>query len=157
MDIFYNYYNDFYQFSYELYFYLSSISWKSKLLQGTIIKDLSFCLSSFYDHVLLFNFIFIRRKIYFIFITTILVDLLLITIYSFFLEDKHPSLIIIFILCIITNALTIIPSHFFWLKNTETLLHISISSFVMDIYLTVITLLFENILVIFIIIMKMKQ
>ena len=59
--------------------------------------------------------------------------------FCFFSKISNP-LIVVLIRCIIANVLTIIPFHFFWLKNTQALLYISISSLIIDIYITVFTL-----------------
>ena len=69
------------------------------------------------------------------FIFIIFFDLLFIVLGIFIFESEKITSIIYY--CLISNLLTIIPFHFFWLKNATALLVISILTILVDIYLIV--------------------
>ena len=52
-----------------------------------------------------------------------------------FLKDSYC---ILFFYCIISNLATIIPLYYFWIKNYEFIIYISIAAFIVDIYIMVI-------------------
>ena len=75
----------------------------------------------------------IEEKYILCFLFIVFFDLLSITLFIFF--TKSDFFVFIFIVCLISNIITIIPFHFFWIKNAKSILIISILAVVFDIYL----------------------
>ena len=82
---------------------------------------------------------YIDEKYILIFMLIIFFNLLGIIIFMLIFRTDH--FLLIFVFCLIMNIATVIPFHFFYLKDDSAIINLSIITFCIDIYLTVLSLI----------------
>ena len=85
---------------------------------------------------------YIDEKYILIFMLIIFFNLLGIIIFMLIFRTDH--FLLIFVFCLIMNSATVIPFHFFYLKDDSAIINLSIITFCIDIYLTVLSLIIKK-------------